>query len=236
MVADDLVTSGLVGSMSHPEGNLTGVAIFAFQLNVKRLELLPAESDMLLYALRPRMAAIGPAFGKLAPKVLAAVRSADPRAGARELRDTGLMTLEVDGQTVALTPEQVEVEASAREGFVAAEDRGYVVVLETTVTPELLAEGLARDLTHLVQETRKHAGLAIEDTIALTLATDDELAGVVERYAGYIRDETLAKSLAATPVTPGVAIGAPASDGTFSETIPAAKLGGHEVVVTVRKA
>ena len=65
----------------------------------------------------------------------------------------------------------MEVEASAREGYVAAEERGYVAVLETTLTPELVAEGLVRDLTHLVQDVRKHAGLAIEDTIE-TLARD----------------------------------------------------------------
>ncbi len=205
------------------------------ELNVKRLELLPDESDMLLYTLRPRMAAIGPAFGRLAPKVLAAVRAADAQHAAREMLDHGRLPLSVEGQTVTLTPEQVEVEASAREGFVAAEDRGYVVVLETTVSPDLLAEGLVRDLTHLVQETRKHAGLAIEDTIALTLAADDELSGVVERHAAYIRNETLARTLAVTPVSaPGNAAATP--EGAFTETIPAAKLGGHEVVVTVRKA
>jgi isoleucyl-tRNA synthetase len=205
------------------------------ELNVKRLELLPAESDMLLYTLRPHMAAIGPAFGKLAPKVLAAVRAADVQAAARELLDRGRLALAVEGQTVELTPEQVEVEAGAREGFVAAEDRGYVVVLETTMTPELLAEGLARDLTHLVQETRKRAGLAIEDTIALTLATDDELAGVVERHSGYIRDETLAQTLDVTSLEADAANGTNAAPGAHSETIPATKLGGHEVVVTVRK-
>jgi isoleucyl-tRNA synthetase len=201
------------------------------ELNVKRLELLPVESDMLLYALKPRMNVLGPKFGKLAPKVAAAVRSVDAQEAARVLRETGTLKLEVEGQEVFLTPEEVEIEASAREGYVAAEDRGYVAVLETTLTPELEAEGLMRDLTHLIQDVRKHAGLAIEDTIDTWVATDADLAATVERFASYVKDETLTRQLV-------VLIGAPAdavpADG-YTETIPAPKLGGHEARVTVRK-
>ena len=58
-------------------------------MNVKRLELLPAESDMLVYALKPQMKALGPKHGKLAQKVLAALRAVDPQAGAEALRDAG---------------------------------------------------------------------------------------------------------------------------------------------------
>src|SRR5581483_10173111 len=139
--------------------------------------------------------------------------------------------LQVEGQEVFLTPEEVEIEASAREGYVAAEDRGYVAVLETTVTPELEAEGLMRDLTHLIQDVRKHAGLAIEDTIDTWVATDAELAATVERFAEYVKDETLTKQL--TVLSGGEDGNAP-PDG-YTETIPAAKLGGHEAQVTVRK-
>ena len=101
-------------------------------------------------------------------------------------------------------------------------------MLETTLTPELVAEGLVRDLTHTVQDVRKRAGLAIEDSIALWLTTDAESTEIVRRYQPYIQEETLAKALTldANGATPA---------GGYSETIPAAKLGGHEVTVTLRK-
>jgi isoleucyl-tRNA synthetase len=201
------------------------------ELNVKRIEYLPAESDMLHYALRPKLPVLGPKFGKRMSKVLSALRALDANQAARELHATGHITIEVDGEEVALTPEEVDIEASAREGFVAAEERGYVVLLDATLTPELLAEGLVRDLTHLIQETRKHAGLAIEDAIDLALWTDGELADVIHRYHDYIRDETLARTL---EVSTGTAP-AEGGDGRYVEAIPASKLGNHGVTVGVSK-
>jgi isoleucyl-tRNA synthetase len=200
------------------------------ELNVKRLAVLAPESDMLLYTVQPHMATLGPKLGRLLPKTLAALRSGDMQAKARTLLDTGRLPLDVEGQEVVLTPEEVQVEASARVGYVAAEDRGYVVVLETALTPELVAEGLVRDLTHLIQDVRKHAGMAIEDSIATELWTDAELAGIAERLRGYIQDQTLSATLTIT-------LGAPSGEGTpgsYTETIPGAKLGGHSTVVRVR--
>jgi isoleucyl-tRNA synthetase len=204
------------------------------ELNVKRLEFLAHGSDMLLYTLRPRPQVLGPKYGKQMPKVIAAVRAADARAGADALRERGVLMIEVEGQTVTLTPEEVEVVATAREGYVAAEDRGYVAVLDTTLTPDLLAEGLVRDLTHSLQDVRKRAGLEIEDTIDTWLTTDAELAKVLRAHVGYVADETLARHL--TIATAGQEASAEQPpQGAYTETIPAAKLGGHEVTVSIKK-
>ncbi len=94
------------------------------ELNVKRLELLPAESDMLIYTLKPQMRTLGPKHGKLAQKVLAALREVDPQTGAAALREQGELLLDVEGQPVTLLAEEVEIEAGAGEGYVAAEERG----------------------------------------------------------------------------------------------------------------
>ncbi|MGH2503063.1 MAG: class I tRNA ligase family protein, partial [Ktedonobacterales bacterium] len=137
------------------------------ELNVKRLEVLPRDSDMLTYTLKPRRSTLGPKYGKRFPALLAALTQADARQGARALREQGALTLALadGGEPVTLTTDEVDVEAGAREGFVAAEERGYVVALDTTLTPELVNEGLMRDLTHFVQDARKKADLAIEDSI-----------------------------------------------------------------------
>ncbi|HEX9068400.1 MAG TPA: class I tRNA ligase family protein, partial [Ktedonobacterales bacterium] len=201
------------------------------ELNVKRVELLPDGSDMLHYTVQPRMSVLGPKLGKLLPKTLATLRSGDMRAAARDLRDHGRIALRVDGQEVTLTPDDVEVEASAREGYVAAEDRGYVVALDTSLSPELVAEGLSRDLTHLLQEARKHAGLDIQDHIEADLWTDRALATMLVPHHAYLADETLSRRLE-------VHTGAPdgtARDGVYEEAIPAEKLGGHALTLRLRK-
>src|SRR5439155_14490437 len=109
--------------------------------------------------------------------------------------ETGKLNFTIDGHQIELTPDEIEVVATARPGFVAAEDRGYVVALETTITPQLREEGLVRDLTHYVQDMRKRAGFNIEDHIGLALYTDAELAEILQRYAVVIQAETLADNL-----------------------------------------
>jgi isoleucyl-tRNA synthetase len=78
---------------------------------------------------------------------------------------------------------------------VSTEEHGYVVALETTITPELREEGLVRDLTHYIQDMRKKAGFNIEDHISLTLYTYEELASILHRHVATLRSETLADSL-----------------------------------------
>ena len=69
------------------------------------------------------------------------------------------------------------------------------VILDTAVTPELAAEGLARDVIRAVQQTRRDAGLEISDRIVLHLQGDDEVRAAVQTHAGLIKDETLATDL-----------------------------------------
>ena len=85
--------------------------------------------------------------------------------------------------------------ATARPGFVTAEERGYIVALETTITPQLREEGLVRDLTHYVQDMRKKAGFNIEDHIGLALFTGEELAAILIDNSEEIQSETLADYL-----------------------------------------
>jgi isoleucyl-tRNA synthetase len=188
---------------------------------------------MLTYTLKPRRATLGPKYGKRLPALLAALAALDARQAARALREQGALTVALadGGEPVTLSPEEVDVEAGARAGFVAAEERGYVAALDTTLTPELVNEGLMRDLTHFVQDARKKADLAIEDSIALWLAADAELAATIERFAASIKDETLARELA-------VSVGEEPSGAptdAYRETIPAARLGGHAVTLALVK-
>src|SRR5258708_26103289 len=99
--------------------------------------------------------------------VFKALDAQGAQEAARALNETGKLYFTIDGHHIELTPDEIEVVATARPGFVAAEDRGYVVALETTITPELRGDGLVRDLTHYVQDIRTRAGFTIADHIHL---------------------------------------------------------------------
>jgi isoleucyl-tRNA synthetase len=169
------------------------------ELNIKRLELMSSESDMLAYSLKPQVKTLGPKYGPLVQKILAAFKSFDThdvQEAARQLKETGKLVLivdAVDGQRIELTSEEVEVTATACAGYVTAEEYGYIVALETTITPELRQEGLIRDLTHYIQDMRKKAGLNIEDHIGLAFYMQDaELAQMLLHHSDAIKSETLA--------------------------------------------
>jgi len=168
------------------------------ELNIKQLHLMSSDSDMLAYTLKPRVKVLGPKYGPMVQKILASFKSLDAhgaRQAAEALDETGVLSFSIEGQQIVLTRDEVEVVATARPGFVAAEEHGYVVALETTITPELREEGLVRDLTHYVQDMRKKAGLNIEDHIVLALYTDEELAGLLNRHRAALQAETLADTL-----------------------------------------
>jgi isoleucyl-tRNA synthetase len=168
------------------------------ELNIKNLQLISDDSDMLSYTLKPQVKVLGPKFGHLVQKILKRFKALDPH-GAQEaaklLIETGTLNFTIEGQQVELTSDEVEVVATARQGFVTAEERGYIVALETTITPQLRAEGLVRDLTHFVQDMRKKANFSIEDHIGLALYTSIELAQVLQDYGSIIASETLADNL-----------------------------------------
>ncbi len=168
------------------------------ELNIKQLHLMSSDSDMLGYTLKPHVKVLGPKYGPMVQRILAAFKALDAHGSqkaAEVLNETGTLSFTIDGQQIVLTRDEVEVIATARPGFVAAEEHGYVVALETTITPELREEGLVRDLTHYVQDMRKKAGLNIEDHIALALYTGDELADLLNRHRAPIQAETLADTL-----------------------------------------
>jgi isoleucyl-tRNA synthetase len=192
---------------------------------------------MLNYTLKPQVKVLGPKYGPLVQKILAKFKALDAHGAqqaARELSESGSLQFTLDGQQVVLTSDEVEVIATARPGFVAAEEHGYVVALETVITPELREEGLVRDLTHYVQDMRKKAGLKIEDHIALTLYTSADLAEMLKRNSATVQAETLADRLAIETARPPAHI----SDEFYREAIsPTAlkKLENYSVEVVIEK-
>jgi isoleucyl-tRNA synthetase len=168
------------------------------ELNIKTLHLMSEDSDMLAYTLQPQVKVLGPKYGPLVQKIIPFFKTLtahEAQEAATKLNATGTLDVVFGERQVTLTKDEVNVIATARPGFVTAEERGYIVALETTITDELREEGMVRDLTHFIQDMRKKAGLNIEDHIGLALYTDKELADVLQTYGREIMAETLADNL-----------------------------------------
>ena len=163
----------------------------AGELNVQRVEVVADAGERLVYSLRPNLPALGPRYGRELGRIRAAIVAADARALVTTMRAEG--TLELDGFELSASDVLVDVEAA--EGWSAAEDSGYSALVETTLTPELVAEGIARDIVRRLQDLRREAGLDITDRIHVRFEGDDALLEVLDAHGDYVAGETLALSL-----------------------------------------
>ena len=166
------------------------------ELNIKALDFAAKTADLVKYEIGLLPNVLGKKHGPLFPKLRAAVADLDADALALAFQSGLSVDVEVDGQTVTLLPEEVEVRFKPREGYAVAEERGLVVGVDVVITPELEAEGLARDVVRRIQNARKAAGFDIADRITTTYQTGPKLAAVFAAHADYIAAETLSVSLA----------------------------------------
>ena len=171
----------------------------ADELNVRQLE--PLGGTVLVdVTVRPNFRTLGRRFGPTTPQVAAALGAADPARVAAALRAHGEAPLPVGDRTVLLTPDEVVVTESPREGWAVASDGGETVAVDLTVDAELRRAGLARDAVRVVQEARKAAGLQVTDRIALWWAADDpDTAAALREHASLLAEEVLATRVTEGP-------------------------------------
>jgi isoleucyl-tRNA synthetase len=168
-------------------------AQIADELNVKALEPLDSDAELVTHEVKANFRALGKRFGNATQPVAAAITAADPAELARELRSDGSADIEVDGRQVRIEADDVIVTQAPLSGWTVASDGGETVAIEITITPELRREGLAREFVRLVQEARKNDGLEVTDRIVLNWsAADPELAAALAEHQVFISNEVLA--------------------------------------------
>ncbi len=171
------------------------------ELNVLQLDPLSVVGgDLVDYSVKPNFRALGKRFGKGTPRVAKALQAVDAKALVERLRAEGSATVDVDGEQVALSAEEVLVTEQPREGWAVASESGETVALDLELTPELRRAGLAREVVRLVQDARKSSGLDISDRIDLWWsATDETTAQAMVEHAETISGEVLAVSFTEGP-------------------------------------
>ena len=167
-------------------------AIIRDELNVKEVAFTDDVSGFISYSFKPQMRTVGPKYGKLLGKIRQMLPALDGAAAMNELKTTDAIHLDVDGTEVVLGEEDLLIETAQTEGCVSEANGEVSVVLDTNLTPELIEEGLVRELVSKIQTMRKEAGFEVMDKITVSAMGNDKIDAILKKYESEIRDEVLA--------------------------------------------
>ena len=170
-------------------------AIIADELNVKTVEYTDDVRAFTSYSFKPQMKTLGPKYGKMLNSIRTALTEVDGNATMDMINEKGSFELNVDGQTIELAKDDVLIEMTQMEGFVANSDKGITVVMDTNLTPELIEEGFVREVISKVQTMRKDADFEVMDKIAVTVSGNDKIAKLMEDNSEQIQKVCLADSI-----------------------------------------
>ena len=162
------------------------------ELNVKAVEMLAPDAELVSYRIKPNLPRIGKRYGKQIPAIRDALVNADASAIAAAVAHGQRFNVTAHGETIAFGPEDVLVESTSAQGYACAEEGGCLVGLDTALTEALEREGLARELVRTVQEARKQAGLDVSDRITLRIDGSPDIVAAFEAHRDYVMEETLA--------------------------------------------
>jgi len=165
------------------------------ETNIHEIEFIPGDSDLLRKSAKPNFKSIGPKYGKLVKPIAARVSqlTADE---INNVERAGQLELDIDGEQVTLGLEDIEIRHEDIEGWTIGSDDDVVVALDTSLTEELIDEGIAREFISRIQGMRKDADFEVTDRIQITIFTEEErLKQAIDRRESYICAETLAKNI-----------------------------------------
>ena len=162
------------------------------ELNLKELILTSDKGEVIEHAIRLRADLLGRKYGRLLPKLAAAITQMDAASLVHELQQSQTVKLKANGRLVTLLAKELEVLTKPQEGYAVAEEQEILVGLNIVVTEGLKKEGLARDIVRRIQNQRKDAGFEIADKIKIYYAAGAQIADAFTIYGDYISAETLA--------------------------------------------
>lgn len=174
------------------------------ELNVKAVEFIARDADLVSYRIKPNLPRLGKRYGKMIPLIRQALEEADGAALAGAVARNETITLKLPDTTIACEPDDLLVETVSAEGYACAESEGFLVGFDTTMTEDLRREGLLREIVRTVQDARKQADLEISDRIILSVSGSPNVTKVLDDNRQFVMNETLATQW-----------GTPAEDGSF---------------------
>ena len=165
------------------------------ELNVKDVVFKNDLSEFMNYSLKPNFKVAGSILGKNVKAFGKVLNELDPKETVEKLDSGETLTLELNGENVEILKDYVLVSISSKEGFDVAMENNLFVILDTTLTPELVKEGYAREFVSKIQQMRKNNEYEVLDNINIFYDGSDEIKEALDEYDEFIKSETLAKSI-----------------------------------------
>ena len=169
--------------------------IIADELNVKEVKFADDVESFISYSFKPQLRTVGPKYGKLLGGIRQALTDINGTAAMNELRTNGVLKLDINGNDVELTEEDLLIETVQTEGYVSESDGETSVVLDTNLTPELIEEGFVREIISKIQTMRKEAGFEVMDKIVVYAHGNDKIQDVMKAHEDEIKSEVLADEM-----------------------------------------
>ena len=165
------------------------------ELNVKEVVFKDDIADFISYSFKPQMRTVGPKYGKLLNKIKTVLSELDGNKAMAELKSTGELKLDIDGQEIVLLEEDLLIDMAQMEGYVSESDHTITVVLDTNLTPELIEDGFVRELVSKIQTMRKEAGFEVMDKIRVYAKDNDKIVSIMKNHGDEIKSEVLAEEI-----------------------------------------
>ena len=165
------------------------------ELNVKEVVFKDDIADFISYSFKPQMRTVGPKYGKLLNKIKTVLSELDGNKAMAELKSTGELKLDIDGQEIVLLEEDLLIDMAQMEGYVSESDHTITVVLDTNLTPELIEEGFVREMVSKIQTMRKEAGFEVMDKIRVYAKDNDKIVDIMKNHGDEIKSEVLAEDI-----------------------------------------
>lgn len=171
------------------------VQIVEEELNVKSVEFTDEVESFVTYIFKPQLKTVGPRYGKLLGDIKQALAELDSHKALKELEADGVLKLNIKGEAVELSKEDVLIETAQGESFISESNSRVSVVLDIRLTPELINEGFIRELISKVQTMRKEAGFEVTDHIVLSQSGNEKIAAIIKANVEMIKSEVLADEI-----------------------------------------